>query len=120
MTAAKNLNSLGWGYRLSQSRPIPRSPDGDKNYANMHASAQYTGLRRLPDEFQQSKMKANPGLITGCSYFTSEGVGQKMTCDDMMTQEGVGVKGLMTKYPLFTEILDKALILKTFQGTYQT
>ena len=40
-----------------------------------------------------------------------------MTCDDMMTQEGVGVKGLMTKYPLFTEILDKALILKTFQGT---
>ena len=29
-----------------------------------------------------------------------------MTCDDMMTQEGGGGKGLMTKYPLFTEILD--------------
>ena len=45
-----------------------------------------------------------------------------MTYDDMMTQWGGvgwggGVKGLMTKYPLFTEILDKALILKTFQGT---
>ena len=67
VTAATNLNSLGWGYRLSQSRPIPRSPDGDKNYANMHASAQYTGLRRLPDLFQQSEKKANPELITGCS-----------------------------------------------------
>ena len=39
------------------------------------------------------------------------GVDQKMTCDDMMTRGGI------TKYPLFTEILDKALILKTFQGT---
>ena len=37
---------------------------GKQNYANMPASAQYTGLRRLPDEFQQSKMKANPELIT--------------------------------------------------------
>ena len=43
-----------------------------------------------------------------------EGLSQKMTCDDMMTRGG---KRLMTKYPLFTEILDKALILKTFQGT---
>ena len=35
------------------------------------------------------------------------GVGQKMTCDDMMTR---GVKGLGTKYPLFTEILAKPMI----------
>ena len=46
---------------------------------------------------------------------TRGGGGQKMTYDDMMTQGGG--EGLMTKYPLFTEILDKALILKTFQGT---
>ena len=40
------------------------------------------------------------------------GVGQKMTCDDMMTRGG----GLMTKYPLFTEILAKPMILNTFQA----
>ena len=45
------------------------------------------------------------------------GVGQKMTCDDMMTQGGEGVR-LMTKYPLFTEILGKPLILNTFKGSY--
>ena len=43
-----------------------------------------------------------------------------MTCDDMMTLERVGGKGLMTKYPLFTEILGKPLILDAFQGSYQT
>ena len=43
---------------------------------------------------------------------TSEGVGQKMTCDDMMTQGGG--KALMTKYPLFTEILAKPMVLNTF------
>ena len=46
------------------------------------------------------------------------GVGQKMTCDDMMTLERVGGKGLMTKYPLFTEILGKPSISHTFQGSY--
>ena len=44
-------------------------------------------------------------------------VSQKMTCDDMMTQGGEGVR-LMTKYPLFTEILGKPLILNTFKGSY--
>ena len=51
------------------------------------------------------------------------GVSQKMTCDVMMTRGagwGGGGKGLMTKYPLFTEILAKPMILNTFQGSYQT
>ena len=47
----------------------------------------------------------------GCSQVMSSlkgegGVDQKMTCDDMMTQGG----GLMTKYPLFTEIVVKHLL----------
>ena len=42
---------------------------------------------------------------------------QKMTCDDMMTQGG---GGLMTKYPLFTKMLAKPMVLNTFQGSYQT
>ena len=41
------------------------------------------------------------------------GVGQKMTCDDMMThREARGGKSLMTKYPLFTEILAGSMNLK--------
>ena len=49
------------------------------------------------------------------------GVDQKMTCDDMMTQgAGGGGKALITKYPLFTEILAKPIILNTFLGSYQT
>ena len=46
---------------------------------------------------------------------TSSLEGQKMTSDDMMTQGGKGGgKALMTKYPLFTEILAKPIILNTF------
>ena len=49
------------------------------------------------------------------------GVGQKMTCDDMMTQKGGGGgKGLMTKYPLLTATLAKPMILNIFQGSYHT
>ena len=46
------------------------------------------------------------------------GGGRKMTCDDMMTLERVGGRGLMTKYPLFTEALGKPSISHTFQGSY--
>ena len=42
------------------------------------------------------------------------GVGQKMTCDDMMTRGGG--KGLMTKYPLLTEILGKARVTLIVPG----
>ena len=48
---------------------------------------------------------------------------QKMTSDNMMTcrqRRGGRGKGLVTKYPLFTEILGKPPILSTFLGSYQT
>ena len=41
------------------------------------------------------------------SSLKGEGFGQKMTCNDMMTRGN----GLMTKYPLFVEILGKSPII---------
>ena len=52
------------------------------------------------------------------SSLEGEGGGRpKVTCDDMMTRGGGGGKGLMTKYPPFTEILGMPLISNTFQGS---
>ena len=51
-----------------------------------------------------------------------EGEGGGRPKDDMWWHDdmGVGGKGLMTKYPLFNEILAKPMTLYTFQGSYQT